>query len=63
MKRDVALAALNSNYRDRHRARCLLMSLEVLWGSDMEPEPQVKVSVAEVGGSRKIHSSLSTTSK
>lgn len=32
MKRDAALAALNSNYRDRYRARCLLMSLEVLWG-------------------------------
>lgn len=63
MKRDAALAALNSNYREQWRARCLLMSLEVFWGSDMETEPYIKVSVAEVGGSHKIDSRLSTTSK
>lgn len=39
------------------------MSLEVLWGLDMETEPHIKVSVAEVGRSQKIDSSLSTTSK
>lgn len=39
------------------------MSLEVLWGSDMESEPHIKVGVAEVGGSKKIDWSLSTTSK
>lgn len=36
---------------------------EVLWGSDTETKPHIKVSVAEVGRSQKIDSSLSTTSK
>lgn len=63
MKRDAALAALNSNYIEQWRARCLLMSLEVFWGSDMETKPYIKVSVAEVGGSQKIDFRLSTTSK
>lgn len=39
------------------------MSLEVLWGSDMETKPHIKVSVAEVGRSKKIDSRLSTTSE
>lgn len=39
------------------------MSLEVFWGSDMETKPYIKVSVAEVGRSQKMHSRLSTTSK
>lgn len=39
------------------------MSLEVLWGWDMETELHIKVSVAEVGRSWKIDSGLSTTSK
>lgn len=37
------------------------MSPEVLCGSDMEPEPHIKVSVAEVGRSQEMDSSLSTT--
>lgn len=63
MKRDMALAALNSNYRERERERCLWMSIEVLRGLDMETEPHIKVSVAEVGRSQKMSSSLSSTSK
>lgn len=39
------------------------MSPEVLWGSNMETEPHIKVSVAEVGRSQKIDSSLSITSE
>jgi len=53
MKSDAALAALNSNYRwrerERERERYLLQSPEVSQGSDMEPEPHIKVSVADVG--------------
>lgn len=39
------------------------MSLELLRGSDMETEPRRKVSVAEVGMSRKIVLILPTTSR
>lgn len=39
------------------------MSIEVLWGLDMETKPHIKVSVAEVGRSEKMDSSLSNTSK
>lgn len=53
MKRDAALAALNSNYRDRWRDRCLLMSLEVLWGSDMETEPHIRSVWQRLAGHRK----------
>lgn len=49
MKRDAALAALNSNYANPRRVRCLLMSHEPLWGLDMRLEPHITVSVAEVG--------------
>lgn len=47
MKRDAPLAALNSNYRERLRARCLFNVSRGI----MEPEPHIKVGVAEAGRS------------
>ena len=50
MKRDAALAALNSNYRAIESGA----PFNVSWGCYEETGPHVKVSVAEVARSQKM---------